>query len=42
MGHDWKSKNAGPTGVLDRGTLVIIQILSLLSKGNGLGRRIRS
>ena len=43
MGHDWKSKGPRPASVLDRETLVvIIRILSSVSKGSGLARRIKS
>ena len=43
MGPDLQSKDPQPAGVLDRGILVVImQILSLVSEGSGLARRIRS
>ena len=43
MGFDSQSKDPRPAGVLDRETMVVImQILSLLSEGIGLARRIGS
>ena len=43
MGPDSQSNDPLPAGVLDRGTLVVIMgILSLVSKGSGLAKRIRS
>ena len=43
MDPESQSKDPRPTGVLERGTLVIImRILSLVSKGSGLTKRIRS
>ena len=42
MGPDPQSKNPGPAGVLDRGTLIIImRILSLVREESGLAKRIR-
>ena len=42
MSIDWQSKDPCPTGVLDRGTMVIIMpILSLAREKNGLVRRIK-
>ena len=36
-------KDPHPAGILDRGTLVVImRILSLVSEGSGLARRVRS
>ena len=44
MGHDSQSKDPRLAGVLNRGTLVVVimRILSLVSEGSGLARRIRS
>ena len=43
MGPDSEIKNPRPTGVFDRGTLVLImQILSLGSDGSHLAKRIMS
>ena len=43
MGSDSKSKDPRPTGVPDKGTLVVIvRILSLVREENGLAERIRS
>ena len=43
MGLDLQSKDPCLAGALDRGTLaVIMQILSLVSKGSGLTMRMRS
>ena len=43
MGPGSHSKDPRPAGVLDRGILVVIKrILSLVSEGSGLDRRIRS
>ena len=43
MGPDLPSKDPRPTGVLDRGTLVVITwILSLVREESGLTKRIRS
>ena len=43
MGPDLQSKDPRPADVLDRGALVvIIPILSLVSKGSGVARIIRS
>ena len=42
MGPESQSKDLGLAGVLDRVTLVvIIRILSLVSKGNDLAKKIR-
>ena len=42
MGPDSQSKASPPTGVLDRGTLVVImQILPLVKEESGLPKRIR-
>ena len=42
MGPDSQSKDPRPTGVLDRGTLVVImRILSLVTEGSGLAKRTR-
>ena len=42
MGPDSQSKDACPAGVLDRETLVIMRILSLVREESGLAKRIRS
>ena len=43
MGPGSLSKDPRPTGVLDRGTLVVImRILSLVREESGLAKRIRS
>ena len=43
MGPDSQSKDPRLTGVLDRGTLIVImQILSLVREESGLAMRIRS
>ena len=47
MGPDTQSKGTRPAGVLYRGTsvvvvVVIMRILSLVSEGSGLAKRIRS
>ena len=43
MGPDSQSKDPGPAGIHDRGTLVVImQILSLVREESGLAKRIRS
>ena len=43
MGPDSQSKDPRLTGVLDRGTLIIImRILSLVREESGLAKRIRS
>ena len=44
MGHDSQGKDPRLAGVLNRGTLVVVimRILSLVSEGSGLARRIRS
>ena len=41
MGPESQSKDLGLADVLDRVTLVIMRILSLISKGNDLAKRIR-
>ena len=42
MGPDLQSKDPGPAGVLDRGTLVLImQILPLVREESGLTKRIK-
>ena len=41
MGPDSQSKDPRPAGFLDRGTLVIMRILPLVSQGSGLAKRIR-
>ena len=42
MGPDSQSKDPRPASFLDRGTLVIMQILPLVSQRSGLAKRIRS
>ena len=42
MGPDSQSKYPCPAGVPDRGTLVIMRILSLVREESGLAKRIRS
>ena len=43
MDPDLQSRDPRSAGVVDRGTLVVImQILSVVSKGSGLAKRIRS
>ena len=42
MGLDSQSKDPHPAGVLDRGTLVVMRIMSLVREESGLAKRIRS